>query len=252
MCLYFNSNACPGGVSYRLLKAVCKYIVCLLNFIFQQSLFGGFFPTIWKYAMVIPLYKGKGDASHPSSYQPISLCSCLGKILEKVAKKQLVSYLDLNQCLHAAQHRFISGRSTVTSMLACDAIIADCINAGHPYDIIFVDFATAFDKVPHAPIITALSDVGICGTVLSWFASFLSGRTQQFKIGDCVSSLCCVTFGVVQGSIIGPALFTIFIDKLIRRMKLSGLAFADDYKIIADVGLLTKAEVQRAVNDVAD
>ena len=76
----------------------------------------------------MPLYKGKGDASHYSSYRPISLCSCLGKILEKVVKKQLVNYLNFNQCLHAAQHGFISGRSTVTNMLACDAIIAESID----------------------------------------------------------------------------------------------------------------------------
>ena len=172
--------------------------------------------------------------------------------MEKVVKKQLVSYLDLNQCLHAAQHGFINGRSTDTNMLACDAIIAEYIDAGHPYDIIFFDFAKAFDKVPHARVITALCDVGICGTALSWFASFLSGRTRQVKIGNCVSSSCCVTSGVVQGSNNGPALFNIFIDKLIRRVKLPGLAFADDYKMIADVGLLTQAEVQRAVNDVSD
>ena len=174
------------------------------------------------------------------------------KILKKIVKKQLVSYLDLNQCLHAAQHGFICGRSTDTNMLACDAIIADCIDAGHPYDIIFFDFAKAFDKVPHARVITALCDVGRCGTALSWFANFLSGRTRQVKIDNCVSSSCCVTSVVVQGSNNGPALFNTFIEKLIRRVKLPGLAFADDYKMIADVGLLTQAEVQRAVNEVAD
>ena len=77
ICSCPNSNACPDGVSHRLLKVVCKYDVRPLNIIFQQSLFTGSFLTIWKHAIVILLYKGKGDASHPSSYRPISLCSCL-------------------------------------------------------------------------------------------------------------------------------------------------------------------------------
>ena len=79
-----NSNSCPDGLSFKLIKAVAKSIIAPLTIIFQHSLFEGIFPSVWKEAVVIPLYKGKGPKNSPHSYRPISLCQCFGKILERV------------------------------------------------------------------------------------------------------------------------------------------------------------------------
>ena len=88
--------------------------VYIANIIFQHSFYDGIFPKIWKHAIVLPLYKGKGSRSEPGSYRPISLCSCLSKVLERVVKKQLVQFLSKRKLLSQAQHGFIAGRSTVT------------------------------------------------------------------------------------------------------------------------------------------
>ena len=109
-----NSNSSPDGISFKLLKAVSDLIISPLNTIFQHSLFEGIFPSIWKEATVIHLFKGKGSRGDPSSYRPISLCQFIGKILELIIHTQLIKYIDDNLLLCSRQHGFISGRSTLT------------------------------------------------------------------------------------------------------------------------------------------
>ena len=76
----------------------------------------------------------------------------------------------------------------------------------HAYDIVSFDFKATFDKAPHNLVIEALADKGVSGNALSWYASFLTGRTQQVKVGDGLSAVGNVLSGVVQGSACGPGL----------------------------------------------
>jgi Reverse transcriptase (RNA-dependent DNA polymerase) len=218
--------------------------------VFQQSLGAGKFPTAWKHAVVIPLYKGRGDRSQPSAYRPISLCSCMGKLLEKIVQAQLTSYLHLNNHLSAAQHGFMPGKSTVTNMVSCDAVIADIVQAGHCYDKISFDFQAAFDKAPHSCVLNALVEKGIRGKALDWYASFLRGRTQQVKVGDALSEVGTVVSGVIQGSACGPGLYTVLADTLLKRVTLPKWGFADDFKLVADVTVYSRAHVQAEVNRI--
>ena len=83
-----NSSYSSDGISFQLLKAIGGCILFPLNIIYQHSLFEGTFPTAWKHAVVIPLYKGKGLHSSPDNYRPISSCQCLGKLLERIVYAQ--------------------------------------------------------------------------------------------------------------------------------------------------------------------
>ena len=132
------------------------------------------FPEQWKRANVMPLYKGKGERSNASSYRPISLCSCIGKLLEKIVKEQVQQQIAAVRPLSSLQHGFGASRSTLTNLLTCDSLIANLVNAHKSYDIITFDFQRIFDKVPHHLLLEALK-----GQQLKWIASFLSGRTQQ-------------------------------------------------------------------------
>ena len=78
-----NSSSSPDGISFKLLKAVMLRIKRPLKIIYQKSLNRGIFPHLWKHAVVIPLHKGRGGRSYVLSYRPVSLCSCLGNILDK-------------------------------------------------------------------------------------------------------------------------------------------------------------------------
>jgi ribonuclease P/MRP protein subunit RPP40 len=247
-----NTDSSPDGVSFKLLKSVARHIVRPLNIVYQHSLFEGTFPVVWKHAIIIPLYKGKGDRSSASSYRPISLCSCLGKLLEKIVHKQLLEFL-ANHCdLHPAQHGFTAGKSTLTNLLQFDAYVSDCISSNHAYDIIAFDFCKAFDKAPHQSVINAASSNGIKGTALKWLACFLTYRTQQVKVGKSLSTTSKVVSGVVQGSVLGPVLFVILTNSLLHSISLPLTAFADDLKLCADVTVHDQHAVQREIDKVAN
>ena len=90
-----NSSAGPDGFSFKYIKGISAKLTLSLLIIFQQSVSQRKFLLSWRYANVISLYKGKGDRSHPSSYGPICLCSCFGKLLEKVQIDQLTKHISI-------------------------------------------------------------------------------------------------------------------------------------------------------------
>ena len=102
------SNASPDSISYSFLKKFSQYLVRPLNIVFQQSMFVRKFPSMWKHTIIILLYKGRGDRL-PSSYRPISLCSCAGKLLEHIMQGQLMAYFNSNDLLRKYQHGFTAG-----------------------------------------------------------------------------------------------------------------------------------------------
>jgi hypothetical protein len=155
-----------------------------LTKIYQQSLAQGKFPSVWKNANVIPLYKGKGDSSLPSSYRPISLCICLGKLLEKVVVEQLTKQINNVRPLSRSQYGFRSGRSTVGNLLACDAVITNYVDKGAPYDIISFDFKRAFDKVPHHLLLRSLGQLHLHPITMSWFATFFRAGRNVLSLMD--------------------------------------------------------------------
>ena len=104
-----NSAAGPDGFSMSIIKQIFHCISYPLLVIFQQSLHQGVFPTVWKAAYIASIYKNKGDKCDPSSYRPMSLCSCFGKILERLVKEQLIVHLNKHFPLQNAQHGFIMG-----------------------------------------------------------------------------------------------------------------------------------------------
>ena len=102
---------------------------------------------------------------------------------------------------------------------------------GSALDIVYLDHQKTFDTIPHQRLVMKLSAYGIRGQVLNWICDFLRDRHQQVAIGDSLSDTRRVTSGVPQGSVLGPILFTLYVNVLRSLVKSRMVMFADDSKL---------------------
>ena len=124
-----------------------------------MSLSHGQVPEDWKIANVSPIFK-KGSKVSPGNYQPISLTSISCKILETIIKDNIVKHLDNNSLIGNTQHGFVKGRSCTTNLLDFFEEVTNNLNNGTPTDIIYLDFAKAFNKMPHERLLAKLKSCG--------------------------------------------------------------------------------------------
>ena len=152
--------------------------------------------------------------------------------MERLVRDALMEYVERNGHLSDAQHGFRTGRSTQTNLIEFLDATTKWMDEGKAFDIVYLDFSKAFDKVCHKRLIKKLEDIGIGGKILAWIKNWLSGRQQRVKVEDQFSDWVDVLSSVVQGSVLGGTLFDIFIDD-IRKVVLDALiqTFADDTKV---------------------
>lgn len=187
------------------------------------------------------------------NYRPVSLTSIVCKVLEKIIRNFVMTFLEENNLLTSEQHGFVSKKSCATNLLESLDLVSEILAEGNPVDIVYLDFAKAFDMVPHKRLLHKLNAYGIGSVLLKWFESFLTGRKQRVVLGDSISDWSHVTSGVPQGSVIGPLLFVIFINDLPEKLTNKCKLFADDSKIIARVGNEeNEISLQKDINSVTD
>ncbi|MCP4584377.1 reverse transcriptase domain-containing protein, partial [Pseudoalteromonas sp.] len=134
--------------------------------------------------------------------------------------------------LHAGQHGFLKGRSTVTQLLECLHDWTSAIDSGQFVDVLYVDISKAFDSVSHPKLIAKLDRYGVRGHLLLWIKAFLADRRQRVVIDNKFSRWLPVESGVPQGSVLGPLLFLVYINDLPYVVRYAQVKlFADDLKI---------------------
>ncbi|MES9881747.1 MAG: reverse transcriptase family protein [Sedimenticola sp.] len=217
----------PDLLHPRILKEARCSLAVPLSIFFNSSVSSGTFPSQWKQANVVPVFK-KEDHTLPSNYRPISLLSCLGKVMERCVHKYLYNYISTNNLLTSFQSGFIPGDSTTNQLLSIYHTFCEAVDEGKEVRVVFFDISKAFDRVWHKGLIHKLRNIGINGTVLSWLENYLSDRQQRVVINGQSSDWKNVTAGVPQGSILGPLLFLIYINDIVNNIQSNIRLFADD------------------------
>ena len=198
---------------------------------------------------VTPIYK-KGAKNRAENYRPVSLTSVVCKIMEKIVKEAVMKHLLENNLLSSKQFGFIPGRSTATQLLKYLDECLDTISDGGIIDVIYMDFAKAFDTVPHRRLVHKLEAYGIRGKVNDWINAFLNDRSQVVKVNGTESRSAAVLSGIPQGSVLGPLLFVLYINDLPENIDSSVYLFADDTKLLRQVASLHDASTLQ--NDVEE
>ena len=176
------------GITNELLRLSAGGICDSLADIFNRSLLDGVFPDSWKRALVCPVLKERKDSSLPSSYHPIPLLSCVSKIFEQMVYDQLCSFCLSRGIIPDEQFGFLKGHSAEWQLLSVLEDWHCALDKGKCVHAVFLDAAKAFDRVDHAILLQQLASIGVQGTALSWFHSYLSDRSVRTKVMGATSN----------------------------------------------------------------
>jgi hypothetical protein len=224
-----SAAAGPDDIPSRLLHDCAASLSPSLSALYNLSLSLGLVPTEWKAANVIPVFKS-GKRCDVSNYRPISITSSVCKVLEKIINKTMLEFLKHTNQIPIDQHGFLPKRSCNTMLLY---IIdqwqktLDVHSGGHIH-VISLDWEKAFDRIPHSRLIWKLKNAGITGNLLKWLQSYLDHRVQRVLVNGVFSKWTDVPSGVIQGSVLGPLLFNIFVSDLPLSVTSKLVMYADD------------------------
>ena len=194
----------PDGLSARVLQECSSEIAPILALIYNELLAQGTVSDDWRQVNVAPIFK-KGEKHNAGNYRPLSLTCICCKTLEHIIVSNINKHLAFESILADCQHGFRSQRSCETQLVQFfhDLVINldRALNRNHRQtDVIIMDFAKVFDKVPHRRLLYKLDYYGIRGSTHKWITSWLSERSQKVVLDGQASDPVPVLCSVPQGS----------------------------------------------------
>ena len=244
-----SGSSGPDGLPAKLLKAARLELAPVIATLFNACLLLSFVPSQWKKANIVAIPK----TSHPKAaadYRPIALTSALCKTFERVLAKHIL-LLTKEMWQNNKQYGFLPGCNTMDAIVQ---VIEDWSRAKDrklPTQAIFFDFAKAFDLVDHKVLLDKLA-TKLPAWLVSWIAAYLTDRRQRVKAKDFCTEWKPVEAGVIQGSILGPILFLIFIADINSAIPagIELLKYADDILVYCSSQKWNSPLVQAAADGI--
>ena len=195
----------------------------IFNLIFET----GIIPKDLKISLITPIFKAGNKEFN--NYRPISVIPCFLNILGKLMYKRAINYIEKNHILHNNQYRFRRNRSTTMAIIHLTEKIKRAIENNEFTIGIFLDLSKVFDTVNHKILLQKMESYGIRGMPYKWFQNYLTDREQIVKFNNILSRKEKIKCGVLQGSVLGPLLFLLYINDIFNSSKLTSfIIFADD------------------------
>ena len=208
-------KSCPLDPMPSTLVSKYEVLFPVLTNIINTSLPSGHFPELWKEALVFRLLKKPGLDLLFKNFRPVSNLPFVSKLIKRAAFYQIHGHMVSNNLYPDAQSVYRRNHSTETALLKVMNDILLNMNKQHVTLLVLLDLSAAFDTVDHSILLKRLSPkLGLNGTALNWFRSYLSGRSQRVCVRGSVSEKFNLRHGVLQGSCLGPLLFTVYASAL--------------------------------------
>ena len=242
-----DSSAGFDGISSKLLKCLLPSILSHLTHAINLCIIKKVFPTVFKEAIITPVFKG-GPKTQFSSYRPISVLPVISKIIETIMYRQLMTYISDHNILFELQFGFRANHSTYMPISMLHDLITDNLTHNRKTAGIFLDLARAFDTVNINILLQKLRLYGISKDAVAFLTSYLTNRKHRVKFNGIVSGTKDITCGVPQGSVLGPLLFLIYINDLHKVCpEAKCLLFADDTAVFYSAPSMT--DLQNIINN---
>ena len=230
-------------VHNKFLKNLPDHTLTELLGLINRSWRRGEVPSAWKHSLVIPILKSGKPASDPNSYRPVSLISCVSKLMEKMVAGRLYWQLEKDEKFKKYQSGFRKGRSTEDLLLKVEHTVRASLVNRMVTIAVFFDLKQAFDNVNHDLLLFKLAKSGIKGRMLSWIEQFLRDRTFQYMVDDSKSDIKGVKRGLPQGSVLSPTFFNVMMCDLPQLLNVEVIDFADDIAFAATAKTIEEATV---------
>ena len=254
ICMNTKKTCSLDPLPTSVLQPCFQSLAPVYTHIINMSLSQGKVPASLKEAIVIPLLKKPSlDPDVLSNYRPVSNLPQLSKTLEKVVANQLMYHADNMSDMYQSAYR--KHHSTETALLCVTNDIKLAMDSKKGTILVMIDLSTAFDTIDHSILLSRLElRYGITSVVLEWFRSYLYGRVQRINIDDSFSPPHPLTTGVPQGSVLGPLLFSLYVQPLggiIREHSIQFHHYADDLQLYAHFDL-NKSSLESTISRMQD